>query len=258
MLAPERIRSLVGQRYPEAEPLPTRPALDALLEPLQLRWNAASQCYVRPGGSGQSQHTEWTRIPTLSTLSTAKRAIDPRHVEVNDFESQMAVALERQGLRVLTASITHLPEITLALRDRFGLRILDFDRAFIDCFERYRASEDIGDEQVHAADALGPDGEDWNELLSAAREVEAQLAKQLLPFEQPTLLVQLGLLARFGLRDFLLQLVGGQRPKAATFILLPGEATGTPQINGSLAIPQVGLPNTLGVPLQWLKPRSAA
>lgn len=259
MLLPERIRSLVEQRYPEAEPLPPRPALDALLEPLQLRWNPSSHCYVRPGESGQTQFTEdWTRIPTLTTVPTAQRAIHPSHVEVNDFEAQVAVALERQGLRVITASATYLPEVALALRDRFGLRLVDLDRAFLERFERYRASEDIKEAQVYGADALGPDGEDWPQLLSVAREVEAQLAKELLPFEQPTLLVQLGLLARFGLRDFLLQLVSEQRPKAATFILLPGEATGTPQINGRLPIPQVGLPNTLGVPLQWLKARSAA
>ena len=118
---------------------------------------------------------------------------------------------------------------------------------------------DRGGEQVHGTDVLGPDAEDWRLLGNVVREVAQQVAADLFPIKQPTLLVQLGLLARFELKDFLMDLVASaQTPQsAAVFLLVPGEAAGIPLINGTLAIPHVGLPNALMVPLEWLS-KSAA
>ncbi|HEX2670547.1 MAG TPA: protein kinase, partial [Polyangiaceae bacterium] len=50
-LESERLRQLVAQRYPEAEPLPERPELDALVKAYGLEWNAEYKKYLRPGAT---------------------------------------------------------------------------------------------------------------------------------------------------------------------------------------------------------------
>jgi serine/threonine protein kinase len=261
-LSPERLQRLVTQRYPEAAPLPSRPALDELLRPLQLLWQPERSRYERPGSAADTRHSEaYTRLPTLPTLPTAQRAIQPEHVAVHDFEEQVQVALERQGLRVLTASVTYLPEVAARLCERFGLRLVDVNAVLMRHLHGYLQREGIDSDVVHAADRLGSAGSEWPLLLGVVRAVADEVTAELLPLKAPSLLVQLGLLARYELKELLLQIVESalQPDTPASFVLLPGESHGTPLINGALPIPHVGLPHTLPVPLHWLKmPKSAA
>ena len=57
-LTVQDIQRRVAARYPEAEPLPDRPALDALLETLGLRWDDTQGKFARPPQRGSaSAHT---------------------------------------------------------------------------------------------------------------------------------------------------------------------------------------------------------
>jgi serine/threonine protein kinase len=65
-LTPEQVQQRVKARYPEAEELPARPALDALLETYGLIWNAHTAVYQRPE---QGQHgSHYTQA--VSSLAT--------------------------------------------------------------------------------------------------------------------------------------------------------------------------------------------
>ena len=93
------------------------------------------------------------------------------------------------------------------------------------------------------------------------QQAAERVAARLLPAAEPLLLVQPGLLARYRLDGFLRRLLEASRdPKcAALFLLVPSpDKAGVPKINEQMVIPEVGLPQTLWVPLQWLRARADA
>jgi hypothetical protein len=95
-------------------------------------------------------------------------------------------------------------------------------------------------------------------LVEAAAE---SLAARLLPSTAPLLLVQPGLLARYGLIDFLRKLVetGSRRDTPAVFLLVPAhEAAGAPRIEGTLAVPGILPEQALWVSRDWLANRHNA
>lgn len=262
-LKPDQVRKLVTQRYPAAEALPERPALDSLLLAHGLHYNTERGEYYRPGAPAVTALTvTGTQLPApLSNKTTAQRAIDPDHVELDEFEEQITIAIERQSLRVIGVSRKFARPAALFLAQRFQLEVVALDRVFLDCLTRYLNQEEIDRSLVIQADQAGNSAEDWSNLMSVMRDVSALVLKELLPIKKPTLLVQSGILARYELGDFLLQLIeqATAPDSAALLLLVPGAVVGgTAQINGSLTIPQVGLPNTLHVPLQWITQRSAA
>ena len=89
----DRVLTLVGSRYPEAEPLPQRPELDALLMPFGLKWDAINQVYARPGDTSRTLHSvSYTVLPTsLGSLGSSQREINPEIVEIRDFGDKSVV-----------------------------------------------------------------------------------------------------------------------------------------------------------------------
>src|SRR5690606_17494793 len=74
-LSPEDIKKRVKARYQEAEDLPDRPELDKLLLPLKLRWDPASETFMRAEEQNRSAHTHLQS--SLGTISTTQRTLHP-------------------------------------------------------------------------------------------------------------------------------------------------------------------------------------
>ncbi|MBZ0122088.1 MAG: hypothetical protein K8H88_34155, partial [Sandaracinaceae bacterium] len=117
-------------------------------------------------------------------------------------------------------------------------------------------AEDLSLEDVWAADAAGPAGEEWPELVDLMRQAARRALARLLPAKQPILLVSPGLIERFGLTELLAALSGAgdaraERESEAVFLLVPTYDADAPRINDRMPIPNVmGLSET--IPKDWL------
>jgi serine/threonine protein kinase len=260
-LTPSLIQQRVNARYPEAAPLPPRPALDVLLAPLQIKWDEASERYVRPGERRTTEHTDLSTSISLPTLPSSQRALDPGYLALEDFEERLRITRDRKNIKVIGVRAHKAHEIALALTKALGLRRVSLDDEFKVAIHEIVKEQGVDLDTLYAADQVGPGGDDWPELRNVAQQAAERVAQRLLPAPEPLLLVQPGLLARYRLDGFLRRLLDASRdPKcAALFLLVPSpDRAGVPKINDKLVIPEVGLPQTLWVPVEWPKDAPSA
>jgi len=255
-LTADRVLTLVGSRYPEAEPLPSRPELDSLLEPFGLRWRPSELCYARPGEASFSLHSvSYThQVTTLGSLTSSQREIDPRVVEIRDFDDRMRSAIQNKRLRVLSVTQSIAAPAAIKLRDTFQLTIVDLDKLLTKQLFDYMARHQIADENVFDADCLGEPGEQWPLLREVMQAVAMETAEKLFPVTQRTLFVQPGLLARFTLRSFITKMVEAaqSRSSEACFMLVPGpDHLGVPAINGQLPLAEISPTDVISVSQYW-------
>ncbi len=260
-LTPAAIQQRVLTRYPEAAPLPPRPELDALLAQVQMKWDEGSQRYVRPGERRQTDHTSLTSFTSLPTLSSSQKPLDSRYIALEEFEERLRITRDRRTLKVLGVRADQAHVAALALTRALGIRRVSLDAELAQALHDVMKEQEVSDEVLYAADQLGPGGPDWPELRSVVQQAAERVAYRLLPATEPLLLVQPGLVARYRLDAFLRRLLEASRdPKcAALFLLVPShDKAGVPKINEQMVIPEIGLPQTLWVPLEWLKERASA
>ena len=255
---PESIlRERVAARYPDAEPLPARPALDALLERYDLTWDSAAALYRRLGDAALTSLD--TRVTSFTRTAAAPREISARDVAIADFDERVRAALERRSLLVLGVSADRAPAAIRALAARHRLVPHSFDRLFWDELARQMQTRGVEWDAVAAADAAGPDGATWVLLTDFARDVATAVAERLLPPREPLLLVDPGLLDRYQLIDFLRALAAAaQRDDAeAIIVLVPDQGGGTPAIGGRTQLPGLLPGQWTWVDPTWLKEASA-
>jgi hypothetical protein len=260
-LTPAAIQQRVLTRYPEASPLPDHPELDALVEPLGMKWDEERRVYARPGDRRGTQHTSLTSVASLPTLPSSQQPLDPRYIALEEFEERLRITQDRRTLKVLGVRADKAPDAALALTDALGIRRVSLDAELSKAIHALVKELGVDLNVLYTADQVGPGGDDWQELRTLVQRAAERVAADLLPAAEPLLLVQPGLLSRFRLEGFLRRLLDASRdPKsAAIFLLVPGHDTGgVPRINGELTIPEVGLPQTLWVPLEWVKERRKA
>jgi serine/threonine protein kinase len=243
----------VAARYPGAEPLPPRRALDALLEPYDLWWDGQAATYRRRGDASPTSLD--TRLTSYNRLASAPREISAREVAVADFDDRVRAALERKSLLVLGVAADQAPAAVRALAARYRLVPRSFDRLFWDELARQMDRRGVAWDAVAQADAEGPGGEHWALLTSLARDVAAAVATALLPPREPLLLVDPGLIDRYQLTDFLHTLAAAaQRDDAdAILVLVPDQGGGTPAIGGRTPVPGLLPGQATWVDGIWLK-----
>ncbi len=257
-LTPSAIHQRVLTRYPEASPLPEHPELDALVEKLGMKWDEERRLYARPGDRRGTQHTSFPSVASLPTLPSSQQSLDPRYIALEDFEDRLRITQDRRTLKVLGVRSDKAADAALALTEALGIRRVSLDVELSKAIHWLVKKHGVNLDVLYRADQLGPGGDDWQELRLVAQRAAERVANELLPAPAPLLLVQPGLLSRFRLEGFLKRLLDASRdPKcAAIFLLVPShDSVGVPRINGELTIPEVGLPQTLWVPLEWVKAR---
>lgn len=248
----------VRARYPDAAPLPDRPALDDLLAAYDLHWSDQTRQYERPGAvTASNLHTTlstMTQVPT--SLPGAVKAPSPVVIARKDFEDRMKNALERGSLRILGVTNDRADTAAVALSRVFDLEIRNLDTLFISAIrEQIKQLNIPSDDVVHDADREGPAGKAWNNLLHLATRAADAVAADIFPAKRPMLLIQPGLIARYRLEGFLDKLVAASKDDAseAIMLLVPGHDTGgIPAINGVLSIQGVQKAQSMWIPRPWL------
>jgi serine/threonine protein kinase len=256
-LTPDAVKKRIAARYPEAAPLPERPALDTLLAPHGLVFmpDIGAGEYVRPGVHA---HTSMTvalpaRKPTAPGLPQRR---SPEAQRAAAFQDQLDRGVAAGRFRVVQVRADVASHATDALASALKTKAVSLDLEFCAAVRKTAAELGVEWANIEAADRAGPDGPDWPLLLELVRQATDGVVDDLLKRREQTLVLAWpGALARYGLSGALSRIVDEAERGDAPAILLvvPSHADGTaPSINGRLPVPAPLPSQRLVMPDAWL------
>lgn len=260
-LTPDQLQERVTARYPEAEPLPPRPALDDLLAEtgLELRWVPGDG--LRPGGYAQPTiHVDGLSSQTVSQ-TVAPRAVPgaasgaPVADDAAAFDARLRRTAESGGYLVLMATPRHLPRVEAALRSRYGAAPLSLEAELLR--EMKDAARQAGADWtvVLEADAAAPGSLDWTNLRSLVGLALPKVEERLESAASPLLLTWPGLLVRYERLDLLDRLRDrhtGAANGAAWLLVAADEQSELPVLDGR-PLPVLSPAQYARVPHAWLE-----
>ncbi|HEX7316678.1 MAG TPA: BREX system serine/threonine kinase PglW [Pyrinomonadaceae bacterium] len=266
-LTVEDARGRVAGRYPDAEPLPDRPALDQLFNEvgLDLVWDAAAAdgrgAYrYRPGktGSELSGSTSHYRRPTELTPAVVAE-VSPAVAEARVFENKIRRAHDEGAFLALVTSPQRLEYAERELLQRFELERVNFDEVFIRVMREQARALGADWNVVLRADASRPDGADWRRLQILVGKSLPFVEEELSRSEKTLLLMYPGLLARYDRLDLLERLRDKVGRAGSTlhglWVLLPGDGqSALPVLNGK-SVPVISAGQWARIPDAWIENR---
>jgi hypothetical protein len=257
-LTPDAIRSRVEGRYPQAERLPDRPALDVLLEQAGtgLRWQsnatAGEGVYVVPVAPGPSIGTS-TKLYRPST-HVGVEEVPAGWLEARAFDERLDGLLRGGGFLALAVPSREASRVAHALVHRRQLDVVSLDDLLIDAMLAVANELKVTWSVVLAADRAPRDSADWTRLLRLAERARARVETALLARTTPVVLTDPGLLARYELMSLVtaLQAESGRPGRVpATILVTPVNGGGPPTIDGvPVPVPTAGTWAVL--PRAWL------
>ncbi len=195
----EQIRDRLRSRYPEAEPLPVRPDLDALLHlvGLEVRWDDEKKVYSRR--EGRIVATSGSSIPSRRTTATSTRKVEvtPDLAEARQFEERLRHAHGDGGFLVLTVRPSRMRRCEDELLRRFPIERVSFDDLLFEALRREAGELEIDWAIIEQADGADRSGQDWNNLLHLVARAAPKVVAQLCDRREHLLLVNPGLIARY-------------------------------------------------------------
>jgi serine/threonine protein kinase len=256
-LTPDVVRKRIAARYPEAAPLPDRPALDALLAPHGLIFLAdvGAGEYARPGQHANTSMT--VALPSRKTTAPGlpqRRSPDAQRAAA--FQDQLDRGVASGRFRVVQVRADVASHATDALAVALKTQAISLDQALTSAVRQ--TAEELGVEwaNIEAADRQGPGGPDWPLLVELVTQASHRVVDDLLKSPDQTLVLAWpGALARYGLAGALGRIVEGAERGDAPAILLvvPSHADGTaPSINGRMPVPAPLPSQRLVMPDAWL------
>jgi len=199
-LTVQQLHSRIQSRFPYAESLPDRPALDELLRKAEipLEWHAAVDMlpagYAPPSrGTGLTRHTSTLRRMTTATLTGD---LGSEAQSAQRFEDNLRRTLRDRRVLIVTCA---LPRVEFAARElvrRLGLHAVSVDRLLIDAMREQAAQAGADWRIVLQADRTARDSSDWRRLNALVQRAFPKVRQHLLEERQPLLIQHIGLLAR--------------------------------------------------------------
>lgn len=246
-LSVEAVQARVGARFPRAEALPGRPALDELLAACDapLTWLPEQHGY---GPRRASSVPGSTRMAVTTGPMLAPDA-------VAEAERRLAAALERHEFLVLLAPIRKLATARRALLS--GLRLSEVDVTAI-LLEQLRSLGFPWD-AVAAADSGEPTDPDYRSLVDlVAHHVVPAVGKALAAADGPVLITEAAPLARYGQVRLFQELADPTHPRPAARLLLVPARRPEPALLDGWQLP-LSAPGSqaLWLPEPWTKETSA-
>ncbi|MBC7213749.1 MAG: BREX system serine/threonine kinase PglW [Burkholderiaceae bacterium] len=272
------IQDRVRGRYPEASPLPDRPALDRLLEEAgaPLTWDIAAAdgrgAYrLATLGSAQTAGTT-TQFSRHATLQTLHVMGDGDAAEAAAVEERLVRSLDQGGLLVLTVHPRIARHAEAELLRRFGesdppstnaIKRVNFDALLLSALREQAQALKVDWNVVLQADAADRGSRHWTNLQRLVQRTLPTLRSALLNSQSPVLLVCAGLLARYDLMTLVTELesnAGRPGHTSCVWLLLPTSHQGLPVIDG-VTVPLVNNINntrTLALPQAWVENKHRA
>jgi len=255
----DQIRSRVSGRYPEAEPLPGRPALDALLADagLPFQWNADA-------GTDGAFISTWTdtlsvtsrsesirRKPTSENASTTE-VLDEEEFDARQFQERMQRGLREGVFQVLLVTPRYYQMADRLIAGKFDVQRVDFEELFIEKLKKVAEQLKVDWQLILQTDAK-PDFGDWKKLILLVNRVMPEIEKSLHRCEKSVFLVYPGLLARYrqlGILERLRDGIGRKEHIKGLWLLLPGDHQ---VVMDGHAVPVIGPGQKVQIPISWLR-----
>lgn len=276
------LQDRVRGRYPDAMPLPGRPALDRLLEEVgaPLQWNPAAGdgagAYLcpalgaNPTGGTSTQFSRQTTLLGASRSDTSpERIVDMAIADAIAAEERLQRALKLGGLMVLTIEPRQVRHAEAELLRRFGaesgrdpaVQRVSFDALLLKALKHEADNAGITDwNMVLRADAAEPGSRDWLNLQRLVQRTLSTLKPQLLDSPVPLLLTNVGLLARYDLMPLITDIeaaTGRPGHTPALWLLAPSTRQGLPVIDG-MPVPLINGTPSLNLPQAWIENKHRA
>lgn len=235
-LKPTQLAERIQARFPEAEPLPERPALDELLAlaGYALTWDAETGVYQLPRATLFSTATP--SLPRAKTTLSRSVEVTPEMAEARQFHARLQHAWTNGGFLALSIEARHLQRADKELRDQFDLVRVSLEEALIRSMKEEALKAGASWDVIRRADSEPRDSADWGRLIQLVRRALPRVEAQVLATPGRVLLVNPGLLARYGQVDVLARLTSAlDRPTTlhALWVLVPADASNTlPMLDG--------------------------
>jgi len=254
----EQIRNRVTGRYPEAEPLPGRPALDALMSEagLPFQWDPTASA----GGAYVSTWKDTLSVTSRSESIRRKRTsetiplegpLTEEQADARQFAERLQRGLREGSFQVMLVSPRNYQMADKLISEKFDVTRLDFEALFIDKLQKVAGQLKVDWQLVLQTDAR-PDHGDWTKLMMLVNRVMPEIEKQLLSLDKTVLMVYPGLLARYrqlGLLEKLRDGIGRKGGMKGLWLLLPGDQQVA--MDGQ-PVPIIGPGQKVQVPNSWL------
>ena len=161
-------------RYPEAEPLPDRPELDALLHKvgLDVHWEADKKRYQRREAAilTTSGSSVPKRHPTAKSARQPGIEITPEWPRPGPFQERLKHAYADGGFLVLTVRPSRMRWAEDELLRRFDLKRVSFDDLLFDALREEAKELEVDWAIIEQADGTDPSSQDWKNLLQLAAQ----------------------------------------------------------------------------------------
>lgn len=258
-LTVEQIQERVGSRYPAAEGVPNRPALDELLRAVgfDFPWSpeaaggrGAYTCIpdnsiaVTTGSQSISRHS--------TSITPRVGEITPEEADARQFEERLQRSIKEGAFLALLVNPKYYDRARSELCHRFPLQLVDFEGLFLDALRETADKARVNWNLVLQTDIRPHEG-DWDRLMMLVGRTMTVVEKKLLGADKTMLVIYAGLLARYdqmGLLSQLSQKVGRTGGIPGLWLLLPGDNQAS--IDGQ-PVPLIGPGQRARIPESWLQ-----
>ena len=267
-LTADDVRQRVAARYPEAERLPDRPDLDAVLSDAgcELTWERSARAgqgaYVAPRPRDLTTVTSATSHARPGLFAQAATIDEPFDVaQVRLFEEKLHVSRKEGGFLALVVAPTHAACAAEALCRRFDLVRRSLDEALLGQLKTRAERAGADWSVVLGADGAMRDSRDWNNLQALVKQSMPAVLEEILRSEQPVLLEHVGLLVRYeqmSVLDELCDKAGRPGLVPNTWVLVPSDLQATGPVIDGRSVPVIGPAQWAPIPKPWLAQNAAS
>ena len=251
-------------RYPEAQPIPGRPQLDALMQKLDLgfQWDGSVEvggkrgayCLPQAGVSSYATKAQTTYYHTEHEEGDIAGAR-----EIDQFNMAVQNTIESSRFLALSVRPRHWNRAKARLQSAFDFTLISFDELLL------RHLHDLCEgmqkppkwEVVLKADAADVSSVDWSRLQSLVRKVMPAMAEEIIHSDRPVLLTEPGLIARYQMVDNWLgdlrqRLMNTQNTQALVLLVANDVTTSSAIIDGVSVPSGAGSKEFARIPTAWL------
>ncbi|WP_144127957.1 BREX system serine/threonine kinase PglW [Catellatospora sichuanensis] len=246
-LTEDALRERIQARFPQAQPLPSRPALERLVQDcgVPLLWDGVSQSFVPP--TWQSQPTSTRVVTNYAPLPTANDAAEA--------DRRLEATIERRGYLAVMTALRNLAKARVKLMNRHGLVELDVTAVMLEKLQALGFPW----EAIVAADSGKAADADFRGLTELFQHHVVPAISDALELDRPLLITEPAPLARYGQMHVLQQLTDPTRSRPAARLLLLPARRPEPVMLDQAQVPLTSpASQSLWLPDTWLDANHAA